>query len=411
MKTTFLFLALFILIIPGCSLFEDNRDENVTGGEKSAQLIEADNEFGLELFQKIRQSDNNENIMVSPLSVSVALAMAYNGASGETKAEMEKTLKLNGLTTSQINDTYKTLISAIQSSDENVVFEIANSIFYRQGFPFKQNFTDINESVYNAEVSGLNFNLPEAVTTINNWVAEKTHDKIPTIINQINPLDVMILINAVYFNGIWQEKFEQEGTHNLPFTKEDGTVIQVPMMNKTEKLEYASNDLFRAVKIPYGKGQYNMVVMLPVNGITSKNVISSFTFEKWGAWMKSFSIQNKVDVTLPRFKFEFETGLNSILSAMGMEKAFLPGLADFSGISDEKIYISSVKHKSYIDVNETGTEAAAVTSIIFTTTGEVIPDPEVIYFTVDKPFVFAITENDTGAILFIGEVANPVYPL
>jgi len=127
--------------------------------------------------------------------------------------------------------------------------------------------------------------------------------------------------------------------------------------------------------------------------------------------MKSFSIQNKVDVTLPRFKFEFETGLNSILSAMGMEKAFLPGLADFSGISDEKIYISSVKHKSYIDVNETGTEAAAVTSIIFTTTGEVIPDPEVIYFTVDKPFVFAITENDTGAILFIGEVANPVYPL
>jgi serpin B len=218
----------------------------------------------------------------------------------------------------------------------------------------------------------------------------------------------MVLLNAIYFNGIWSKKFDEKGTHNLPFTKVNGTTIDVPTMKKEEKLEYTSNSLFSAVKIPYGKGQYNMMVILPAQNKKTQDVINSLTSANWKKWATEFEIKDPVVVSMPRFKFEFETELKKVLTTMGMEKAFQPGIADFSKIANEDLYISSAVHKSYIDVNENGTEAAAVTSITFTTTS-IGNEPPKTYFTVDKPFVFAITEKDTGAILFIGEVQHPVY--
>jgi len=376
--------------------------------EKSAQLIEADNTFGFDVFQKIRQNSDEENLMVSPLSISVALAMAYNGAAADTKTEMEKAMKLNGLTTEQINNSYASLLKALQSLDKDVVLEIANAIFYANGFSVTPDFLNVNKNVYSAEVEKLNFSLPEAVKTINDWVANKTHDKITKIIETLNPLDRMVLINAVYFNGIWTNKFDEKGTHNLSFIKKSGTNIEIPMMKKEEKLDYQINSLFSAVKIPYGNGQYNMVVMLPGEGKNSQDVIDALSMENWQNWMRSFEIKDPVVVTMPRFKFAFEISMNKVLDQMGMKKAFQPNIADFSKISSEDLYISSVVHKSYIDVNENGTEAAAVTSITFTTTS-VGNEPPKTYFYVNKPFVFAITEKDTGAILFIGEVQNPEY--
>lgn len=410
MKAKSLFIVLFIILLNSCSLFEadTNKDKNITVDEKSAKVIKASNEFGLELFQKINAASKEENLMISPLSVSVALAMAYNGADGDTKTEMEKVLKVSGLTVDQINASYKYLISALQSLDDSVTFEIANAIFYRQGFPFKSPFIETNKEVYDAEVTGLDFAKQASVDVINKWVSDKTREKIPTIIEQLNPLDVMILLNAVYFNGIWSVKFDEKGTHDLPFNKTSGTV-EVPMMNKEDKVDYTKNNLFSAVKLPYGTGQYNMVIYLPADGKTSQDVIDNLSAANWANWLGGFETTDHVVITMPRFKYSFEAGLNGILAQMGMLKAFSETAADFSKISDMDLYISAVKHKSYIDVNENGTEAAAVTSITFTTTSIGPAEPPKTYFTVNKPFVYAITEKDTEAILFIGEVTNPIY--
>jgi serpin B len=410
MKTTILIIAISLCLFYSCQTEEIKNDENKTIelDEKSAQLIESDNEFGLEIFQKIRKESDSENIMISPLSISVAFAMAYNGADKDTKTEMEKAMKLNGLTTEQINSSYKMLINALQSLDEKVVFEIANAIFYADGFSVKPDFLNINKTVYNAEVERLNFNSSAAVDKINDWVANKTNDKITKIIESLSPDDRMVLLNAIYFNGIWKNKFDEKGTHLLNFTKTNGTNMEIPMMKKEEKLDYSANSLFNAIKMPYGKGQYNMIVMLPVTGKNSQDVIDALFANNWNNWMKSFETKDPVVVTMPRFKFAFETKLNSVLAEMGMVKAFQPNIADFSKISNEDLYISSAIHKSFIDVNENGTEAVAVTSITFTTTSAGNEPPKT-YFTVNKPFVFAITEKDTDAILFIGEVNHPEY--
>jgi serpin B len=411
MKTLFtIFTVLALCAFCSCQTDDSNTDENKTINldEKSAQLIEADNTFGLELFQKIRKESKEENIMISPLSISVAFAMAYNGADKDTKTEMEKAMKLNGLTTEQINNSYKMLIKALQSLDEKVVFELANAIFYADGFTVKPDFLNINKTVYDAEVTKLQFISPSAVETINKWVADKTHDKITKIIEQLNPLDRMVLLNAIYFNGIWTNKFDEKGTHNLSFTKSNGTTIEVPMMKKEEKLDYTTNSLYSAVKMPYGNGQYNMVVLLPATGKTSQSVIDALSISNWKNWMKEFETKDPVVVTMPQFKFAFEIKLNNVLKQMGMNKAFEPYVANFSKISDTDLYISSAVHKSFIDVNENGTEAAAVTSITFSTTSAGNEPPKTIFY-VDRPFVFAITEKDTDAILFIGEVNHPEY--
>ncbi len=409
-KLSTFFTVLALCAFCSCQPEDSNNDENKTINldEKSAQLIVADNTFGLELFQKIRKESEKENIMISPLSISVAFAMAYNGADKDTKTEMEKAMKLNGLTTEQINNSYKMLINALQSLDEKVVFELANAIFYADGFTVKPDFLNINKTVYDAEVEKLNFNSQTAVDRINDWVSEKTNDKITKIIENLSPLDRMVLLNAVYFNGIWTNKFDGKGTHNLSFTKTNGTTIEVPMMQKTEKLDYTTNSLFSAVKMPYGNGQYNMVVMLPANGKTSQNVIDALSISNWKSWMTEFDTKDPVVVTMPRFKFAFETELKNVLKKMGMIDAFDSNNANFSNISETDLFISSAIHKSFIDVNENGTEAAAVTSITFTTTSAGNEPPKT-YFYVNKPFVFAITEKDTDAILFIGEVQNPVY--
>ena len=411
MKTIIsLSLVLIFTSMSSCQKNDLEPDENkiINLDEKSAQLVEADNAFGLELFQKIREESDEENLMISPLSVSVALAMAYNGADGDTKTEMKEVMKLNGLTIEEINASYKMLIKALQSLDEDVVFEIANAIFYADGFSVKPDFLSINEDVYEAEVSKLNFSSPAAVETINNWVAEKTNDKIQKIIEQLSPLDRMVLLNAIYFYGTWTNEFEKEGTHNLPFKKTNGTSLEIPMMNKLEKLPYASNNLFKAIKIPYGNGQYNMVVFLPVGGNNSQDIIDEFSSSNWKNWMESFEMTDRVKITMPRFKYSFETKLNEVLKIMGMKKAFDENSANFSGITDDDLFISEAIHKSYIDVNETGTEAAAVTGLVFTTTS-IGNEPPVVPFFVDRPFVYAITENDTDAILFIGEVNHPEY--
>lgn len=406
----------FIAVLLSASVMSCHKqDDQVKGDlnnlpEKSAQVITSGNSFGLELFRKVIQdAENTKNTMVSPLSVALALSMATNGAVGETKTEMENTMKMHGLTPEQINKARKALVAALQSADPDVLLEIANAIYYRQGLNVKSDFVTLNKDYYNAQVQALNFASPDALGIINGWVASKTRNKIPTIIDQIDPDLVMVLLNAIYFNGIWKYKFGEKTTHNLPFTFGDGSQKEVAQMSQETSLEYTSNNLFSAIQLPYGKGDYRMTVILPQTNKSTGDVVAAMTDENWKNWMKSFVMTQNVVVTMPRFKFSWEMRLNEMLQAMGMIRAFDPGRADFSAIADVKpnnLFISFVIHKTYIDVNENGTEAAAVTGIGFSVTSA--PSGKT-YFSVDRPFLFAITEKTTGAILFIGEVRSPEY--
>jgi serpin B len=241
-------------------------------------------------------------------------------------------------------------------------------------------------------------------------VANKTNNKIEEIIDQLDPLDKMVLLNAVYFNGIWSKQFDEDGTKLKMFHQSSNNSYEVPMMNKLNELEYFSNSFISSVKMPYGNGQYNMLILLPRSGYNSQHIIDEFSASNWKSWMEEYEMKEQVVVTMPRFKYAFELEMKDVLKQMGMEKAFNPSHSDFSKIADvNDLYINSVVHKSFVDVNENGTEAAAVTSVTFGVTSVQPGEDQKIYFTVDKPFVFAITEKDTGAILFLGEVNRPEY--
>ncbi len=398
-----------ILFFASCNLNDDNdnieKEINLT--EKAAQIVEADNKFGLELFQRVVDYDDKDNIMVSPLSISLALAMTYNGADGETKTAMEKTLKLHGLTTQEINESYEMLVDALKSVDEKVLLEIANAIFYRQGFIVEQDFVSTNQNYYNAEVSPLDFGNPTSVDVINNWVADKTHDKITSIIDQISPQHVMFLLNAIYFKGVWQTEFNKESTIDYPFNLENGSNQMVKMMSRLDTLDYSKNDLFRAIRLPYGKGNYSMYVFLPEHGKSVEDITGQLNNDNWKNWMANFKETNSVEIMLPKFKFKYDIKLNDVLIDMGMGVAFT-GAADFTGINKAgNLNIDFVKHKTFVDVNEEGTEAAAVTIVGIELTSAGGEDE--IPFIVNKPFLFAITEKDTGSILFIGKVSSPEY--
>nr|WP_321355049.1 serpin family protein [uncultured Draconibacterium sp.] len=398
--------VLFLLFASSCNQDDITLPKTITLDEKSAELIEAENEFGLELFQKIYAGEiESDNIMVSPLSVSLALAMTYNGANGETKTAMEETLKVYGLSPDEINESYASLVAALKSLDPKVILEIANAIYYRENFSVEDDFVTTNQNYYDAEVEAIDFGSPQALNTINGWVADKTHDKIDKIIDNISGDHVMFLLNAIYFKGIWQSEFEEDDTEDLAFYLENGSTVQVPTMQKTESLPYYSNTLFRAVKLAYGAGNYNMFVFLPQEDNSVEDIVNELNVDNWKNWMESFTDTVNIDLKLPRLKYKYEIKLNDVLTDMGMGVAFTPGIADFTGINKNgNLNIDYVKHKTFIEVNEKGTEAAAVTIVAIELTSVGSHNMQ---FNVNRPFLYAITEKDTDAILFMGTVKNP----
>lgn len=398
-------MALLTATVPGCNLNDPADAPDFEVSEKSARLIDANNQFGFELFQQVYAwEEESENIMVSPLSLALALAMTYNGAEGTTKQAMEKTLRVSGLSTSEINESYQSLVKNLQSVDPRVLLEIANAIFYRKDFSVESNFVQVNQTHYNAEVSALDFASPSALLTINGWVDNKTRGKIPFIIDQITPSHVMFLLNAIYFKGTWTKEFNPKSTVKQNFTTGSGSTVETDLMHRVDTLDYLRNDLFSAIRLSYGKENYNMYVILPEPEETIENVISKLNKENWTTWMKQFKKTNTVDIMLPRFKFPYEIELNDVLTDMGMGIAF-GSAADFRGINRGGVLnIDYVKQKTFVEVNEEGTEAAAVTVVAIERTSV---GPSKTYFHVTRPFLFAITEKTTGAVMFIGTVKNP----
>lgn len=396
-----------ILILFACNKTEtEPKVSDLTANEKSAKIIAADNQFGLELFKKVNVSlTEPKNTMISPMSVSLALAMLYNGTAGDTKTQMEQMLHKSGMTPEDLNQSYKDLVAGLISHDPKVELSISNAIYYRNTFNIKDNFITTNQNYYQAEVSGLDFTKSaEALQTVNGWVNTKTKGKIDKIIEEVKPEDVMYLLNAIYFNGEWKYRFDASKSMNLPFTKENKTVVQVPTMHIENPFNYYRDQNFQLLEMPYGSGKYSMLVFLPETGKTTNDVISLLSTENINNWLQNMTEQKK-EVYLPKFEFKFDDSLVDELKALGMTDAFSDGKANLRDISeDAQLAVSEVMHKTYIKVDERGTEAAAVTgiTIIVTSAG---PDNS---FRADHPFVFAIREKDTQAILFIGKVMNPL---
>lgn len=414
-----IFMLLFLLI---SSCEEKNttnpqNDADTTSGtvdlkKCTQQVVASDNAFGIDLFTRIVEAENNEdenkNIFISPTSVSLALAMTYNGAADSTKAAMEKALKKEGLTTNEINQTYEALIDMLVNADPDVILNIANAIYYEKTFSVKQDFVNTNQTYYDAEINALDFTAPDAVDVINAWVANNTNDKITKILKQLNPEDIMVLLNAIYFKGTWKYTFEDSLTTDRPFYLINGDTKNVPMMEKNDTFNYYENDVLQMVELPYGNGDFSMVILLPNANDGMDDVISELSPEHWNAWLDSLS-ERKTDLQLPKFTFKYDIELNDVLKEMGMKIAFEPGQADFSNINSDagkNLYISRIKHKTFVEVNEEGTEAAAVTSV---TIGITSVDPYgPVTFHADHPFLFAIKEKSTNAIVFIGRVMEPV---
>ncbi|MFH0758645.1 MAG: serpin family protein [Bacteroidota bacterium] len=371
---------------------------------KSAQVIKTNNNFGLELLKTVFVNDQTSNIMISPASVSIALGMAYNGAETTTMDAFEEVLNYDGLTRKEVNEITRELIHVLVTNVKGNLLEIANSMWYDENFPVKQEFIDLNTTYYDAAVMELDFKKASAVKTINDWVSDNTHGKIDEIIDAIDPAMVMILINAIYFNCVWEVEFDPKNTFDAPFYNGDGTgSTVVDMMEVESTFNVALTGEFSAVELPYKNNKFSMFLFLPKEGQNVSDLVQNLDGETWNSWMDQFSEAKEFKVQMPRFTFEFERSLAGDLKSMGLEVAFSQQ-ADFSGISDVPVLISDVIHKTYIKVNEEGTEAAAVTAVIFELTSAGFQG---IRF--DHPFLFAITENSSKSILFMGRVTEPWY--
>ncbi len=402
----FAFLMMIAILVTGCDWFGED-DPVFDYNKKSAEVIKTNNNFGLTLFNEVIKSDDTKNIMISPASVSLALGMAYNGAESSTKAAFDSVLNYEGLTRAEVNEVMMDLIKTLVTDSKGNLLEIANSVWYRSGFPVFQGFIEMNKTYYGAEVRELDFSSPGAVDEINGWVADKTHDKIDEIISELSAETMMVLINALYFNCLWETEFDKDETAMELFYNEDQSQYgQVEMMKTESTFKVAATNDYTAVELPYRDNKFSMRLFLPGNGSSVDELIAALDGDTWDSWMEEFEEQDEVQVVMPKFKFEYRRSMANDLINMGLGIAFT-GSADFSGISDIDLLISDVIHKTYIDVNEEGTEAAAVTAVVFETTSAGPGGPMVIRF--NKPFLFAITENSSNSIVFVGKVMEPDY--
>lgn len=406
-------IVLMQLILMACvcgSLCLANDSDTATAKPDSTdmEMVTAINKFTFDLFKEVIKNGGAKNVFISPFSVSYALGMTYNGARGTTADAIADVLKYGGLENQEINRAYKNVMQVLTQLDPEVIFEIANSIWYKQGFPVEQEFLDINSQFFSSEVNGLHFGNPESSKIINGWVAEKTHDKIKKIISPpLDPEIVMILINAIYFKGSWVSEFDKANTKEEPFYLTDGSETKCDMMHQLAYYSYDHNQNYTVVNMPYGDSSYSMVAFLPPEGVNVDEVIFNLGEEGWRNAL-NFRRWGEVELYFPRFKLSYSLTLNKALKMLGMGIAFDRKNADFAGINPgDTLWIDKVLHKTFVQVDEEGTEAAAVTAVVMArpTSASDPPPPPVIRF--DRPFVYAIYDKTSGTILFIGKIEKP----
>jgi serine protease inhibitor len=367
----------------------------------ASKLVAANNDLGFRLLSQLVKQDPDKNLFLSSFSVAIALAMAYNGAQGETKRAMAKVLGLTGLGLQEVNVANAAFTSMQDSLDPKVHLAVANSIWVHIGIELAPDFVQRIRDYYAGEVANVDFHQPGAADIINKWVASKTNDKIRELVTpDVVGSAILILINAIYFKGIWTRQFDEEKTEERAFTLLDGSQKQHPMMSQSGYYDYYENESFQAVSLPYGEGRISMYVFLPKPTVSIGEFQQALTTDNWQQWMSRFYWMEG-DLVLPRFKVEYGVDLLPNLVALGGGE--LAGV-DFLGMGAGPLAISKVIHKTFVEVNEEGTEAAAVTAVAMVF---ISPAPR-FRMIVDRPFFCAIRDNETGALLFMGFVLNPI---
>ncbi len=397
-------------LLQGCG---GGEEAVTTRGPRSAdlavdsKLVTATNDFGFRLYRELAATEGN--IFFSPVSIELALGMAYNGARGSTRDAMARALGYGDLSLDAVNGANAQLLQLLANPDPKVDLYIANAVWARQGVTFDTGFMERCRTSFLAEPFTVDFKNADAANQINAWVKGKTRDKINEIVSADAIREaLMVLTNALYFKAGWTDAFPQGATTEAPFTTGDGSKVTVPLMHRSGSFEYTENEQVQMIRIPY-QGQFvGMTVILPKPGITVASVAESLNGETWKTWSKSMTPQSG-RLALPRFKTDFSTSLKPALSALGMGVAFDPSQADLNGIlppdaTSERVYISDALHKTYLSVDEQGTEAAAATAVIIGITSVPVDRFEMI---VNRPFLLAITDKPTGVVLFLGSISKP----
>jgi serine protease inhibitor len=389
------------LVLAGCESIAGPGLEPVRGFSTAEQQVAgANTTFGLGLLRNIHAAESKPNVLISPLSASMALGMAMNGANGATYDAMRTTLGYGTFSDTEINEAYRGLIAQLRARDPKVEFKLANSIWHERTFQVKQPFLQLARDYFDAEVAALDFRSPDAPKTISDWAERQTGGRIRNLVQSIDPLEVMFLVNAVYFKAPWQHTFNPHATTNRPFTRANGSTVSVPIMSMDRMLPFLDNEQVRMVELPYADGAFSMVVAAPPEGGSFGAFVAGLTAQRWEQWTGALK-EDRVLLWLPKFRFDYEIMMNPALAALGMGVAFEPYQADFRRIADRDLFISRVQHKTFIDVHELGTEAAAATAVAVSLTSM----PPHLRF--DRPFIFAIRERCSGALIFVGRVGDP----
>jgi serpin B len=366
-------------------------------------IVKGNNTFAFGLLRSVADAkESSEHVFVSPLSAALAFGMLSNGAAGDTFDEIRRTFGFADISNEDINNYYLKIITELKAVDRAVALESANSIWINQRFTALDAFVKVNEEKYDAEVRNEDFSNPATLDLINAWCAEKTHGKIDRILNELSDDAVMCLLNALYFKGMWSEPFEKAlTTDNTPFYNQDGSRTPVSMMHRELKAMYTGGEDFEMLELPYGNGAFSMMLLLPGEGSTVTSIAENLDATVWEDRMARMR-KCEVELSFPRMSLEYEIELNEALKAMGMPSMFDEMKADFSRINpNAKFVVSKVIQKTTLDINEEGTEAAAVTAIVMIEMSAPGP-PEHVSMTFDRPFLLFIKENSTGVIMFAG---------
>ncbi len=396
-KQNVIIILIFIITISYLSAENPNK-----------KFIEDNNAFAFELYEQLAEEDGN--VFFSPYSITTALAMTYAGARGNTEKEMSEVLHFN-LSQNELHPAFSKLSSHFAQIQNigNIELNIANALWIQKNYNILDSFLNMNTKYYNAKLFTVDFeNSPDkAVLEINDWVEENTKNKIKKILKKedLHPLTRLILTNAIYFKGDWEHKFDKELTKELPFWKNKNKKIMVPMMYQKGSFKYSKNEDYQILELPYTGKELSMLILLP-NEIDGLSRLEKYLDYIIYTYSNQFAPHKEIEVYVPKFEFTKRFELDAKLKTMGMKDAFILNVADFSGITGNKrLFIHKIIHKAYVKVDEQGTEAAAATIVIM---AEGFPEQPIPIFKADHPFIFLIRDNETGSILFIGRIVDPL---
>ena len=406
MKKLFLCVALLAGLCCSCqkddglsSSLQERKDIVLSRSEE--EMVNENVKFAFSLFSKVNEMEKEKpNWMISPFSASVVLSMIANGADGNTMTELQDVLGFKGFSMDEINNYYKKLDAELKGLDNSTQLAFANSVWVDNGVNVYGSYAQISKEMYNAPVTTLDLMGPDALRTINKWCGEQTNGLIPQVLDKMPDGIVACFLNALYFKGIWKNKFKESYTKNELFTCADGRTKMVKMMKQNESFDCWGNEYFSLAEFPYGNEAFSMVVLLPDEGKTLEECLQQFTAD---CWMESVKMtERNLNVHFPRFELKYETNLVGVMKELGVTDAFDAMSANFSNFSSYDTFVSLLKQSTYVKVDEEGTEAAVVT-----VGGNMVTAPEFNKFYMNRPFAFLIKEKSTGTILFMGKVTEP----